>query len=150
MTARGYAAVGLFNPKNGENVGGTMRAVGIYGAALVALSGPRVKTLLKHPTDTTKAVRRVPVLLVDDLFEAVPYDCATVAVELLPDARPLPSFCHPARAFYIFGPEDGSLGRRITDRCTHTIQVPTPTGICSNLAVTVNLILYDRYQKSCF
>jgi tRNA(Leu) C34 or U34 (ribose-2'-O)-methylase TrmL len=36
---RGYAAIGLHRPKTPHNVGGALRAVGCYGAALVAMSG---------------------------------------------------------------------------------------------------------------
>jgi hypothetical protein len=31
---RGYAAIGLDNPKNNINVGAALRAAGVYGAAL--------------------------------------------------------------------------------------------------------------------
>ena len=143
---RGYACIALDNPKNGENVGGALRAAGVYQADLVVLGGPRIKTLLKHPTDTMKAYKSVPTLIVDDdVFSALPYDCVPVAIDLLDDARPLPRYCHPERAFYIFGAEDATLGKRITDKCRDKVFIPTLR--CMNLAACINVVLYDRLAK---
>lgn len=96
-------------------------------------------------TDTQKAYRNLPVLRVADVFEAAPFDCVPVAVELLEESRSIVNFVHPERAFYIFGPEDGTLGKSITSRCRVCIQVPTK--FCMNLAATANVVLYDRLAK---
>lgn len=145
--ARGYAAVALIQPKCKENVGGVLRAAGCYGAALVVISGSRPDRYMgRICTDTQKAFRHIPTLRVADPFDAVPYDCVPVAVELLPGAKSLVSFVHPERAFYIFGPEDGTLGEAITSRCKHVVQIPTR--YCMNLAATANVVLYDRMAKT--
>jgi tRNA(Leu) C34 or U34 (ribose-2'-O)-methylase TrmL len=60
-------------------------------------------------------------------------------------AKSLVDYKHPPRAFYIFGPEDNSLKKQITNFCRDTIYVPTNG--CMNLAATVNVILYDRLAK---
>jgi len=78
---RGYAAIGLDNPKNGVNVGGTLRAAGVYGASLVVLGGARPKSI-RHCSDTMAAYRHIPTVLVDDVFDALPFDCVPVAVDL--------------------------------------------------------------------
>ncbi len=96
-------------------------------------------------TDTQKAYRSLPVLRVPDVFDALPYDCVPVAVELLEESRSLVDFTHPERAFYIFGPEDATLGRAITERCKFCVQVPTR--FCMNLAAAANVVLYDRLAK---
>lgn len=146
VSLRGFAAIGLVNPKTRENVGSVLRAAGCYGAALVVVSGMRPDHYMgRINTDTQKAYRRIPTLRVNDIFEACPYDCVPVAVELLPNARSLIDFHHPERAFYILGPEDGTLGKAITDRCKWTVQVPTT--FCMNLAATANVVLYDRLAK---
>jgi tRNA(Leu) C34 or U34 (ribose-2'-O)-methylase TrmL len=142
---RGYAAIGLDNPKNGVNVGGALRAAGVYGASLVVLGGERPKKI-RHCSDTMKAWRHIPMVLVDDVFDAIPFDCVPVAIDLLPKAKPLPEYKHPERAFYIFGAEDATLGARIIDRCRDQIFIPTAR--CMNLAATVNVVLYDRLAKS--
>jgi len=143
---RGFAAIGLVNPKTGANVGGVLRAAGCYESALVAISGERPEHYMgRLPTDTQKAFRHLPVLRVKDLFDAVPYDCIPIAVDILPNAKDLVNFVHPERAFYIFGPEDGTLGKAITDRCKWSLKIQTRW--CMNLASCVNVVLYDRFAK---
>jgi tRNA(Leu) C34 or U34 (ribose-2'-O)-methylase TrmL len=139
---RGFAAIGLFNPKTDVNVGSVLRAAHCYGSAFVAHTGRRYKAA---STDTFKSVRHLPLIHVDDLFAVVPHDCVPVAVDLLEGARDLTKYEHPERAFYVFGPEDGTLGRTITDRCRDRIFVPTNG--CMNLAACVNVVLYDRMAK---
>ena len=141
---RGYAAIGLHNPKDPANVGGVLRAAGCYGASLVVVEGSRY--LRKHPrTDTQKAYRHLPVVA-GDLHSLVPFDCVPVAVDLIDGAIPLHSYHHPERAFYIFGAEDATLGVKITDWCRDVVYVPT--NYCMNLAATVNVVLYDRQAKN--
>lgn len=70
---------------------------------------------------------------------------AVVALVNPNDARNLVGFHHPERACYIFGPEDGTLGKSITDRCKFKVQIPT--AYCMNLAATVNVVLYARLAK---
>ena len=142
IQTRGFSCVGLYNPKNGANIGGALRAASCYQASLVAIVGRRT---VRYPTDTHKTWRHTPVLFTLDLFGVMPHDCAPVAVEFLSGALLLPDYTHPARAMYIFGPEDGTLGRKILDRCRDVVQVPTQ--FCMNLAATVNVVLYDRMAK---
>lgn len=133
---RGFATIALDNPKTPDNIGGALRACGCYGAALVVIGGPRPERLSKLATDTQKAWRHIPHMLVDDVLNAIPYDAIPIAVDLLDGATHLPRFIHPERAFYIFGAEDATLGKRILDHCRHKIMVPTR--YCMNLAATVN------------
>ena len=116
--SRGYAAIGLYQPKTPANVGSVLRAAHCYGTAFVAKTGQRYHG---SSTDTMKAYRHLPLLQVDDLFDAIPHDCVPVAVDMIDGARDLTNYVHPERAFYIFGPEDGTLGRVITDRNWHAI-----------------------------
>lgn len=137
-----YSAIGLHLPKNSINVGHVMRAAGVFGASLVAASGKRCKGSMA--TDTEAAHRRIPLLWVDDLREVIPHDCVPIAIELADGAKPLPTFPHPPRALYIFGPEDGGLGEGIRSWCRDVLYVPAG---CLNLAAAVNVVLYDRMVK---
>lgn len=139
---RGYAAIGLHHPKTAVNVGSVLRAARCYGCALVAYTGQRYKPA---STDMMQTYKHMPLLGVEDLFSIIPHDCVPVAVDLLEGALDLISYTHPERAFYIFGPEDGILGQKITERCRDKIFVPT--AFCMNLAACVNVILYDRMAK---
>lgn len=142
MRDRGYFALGLQQPKCRENVGEVLRAAGCHGAAMVAVSGRRFGP---SKTDTMKAWRHLPFLQADDLLSVVPFGCQTVAVEIDPRATSLLDFVHPERAFYLFGPEDGSLPADIIARCAHVVCIPTRQ--CMNLAATAQVVLYDRMAK---
>ena len=139
---RGYAAIGLDNPKNSLNVGSALRAAGVYGAAFVAASGKRYGSCV---TDTMKHYRHLPLLRPNDVFDLLPYDCVPVAVDLIDGAIPLNEYIHPERAYYIFGAEDATLGERVISKCRDVVYIPTNG--CMNLAATVNVVLYDRLSK---
>lgn len=143
-TARGYSSIGLMRPKCSANVGSVLRAAFCYDAALVAIQGDR--TDIRASTDTGKAWRHLPVLRGDDLHALIPFDAVPVAVDLVDGAASLPAFQHPQRAFYVFGPEDGTLGKDILAWCPRRVMVPTR--MCMNLAATVNVVLYDRMAKA--
>lgn len=144
---RGFAAVGLVRPKDKANVGSVLRAAFCYQAATVAIQSPRIKSgdVRGASTDTADAWRHMPTIIGDDIMAMCPVGAVPVAVDLVPGAVELPDFVHPERAFYIFGPEDGTLGKSVTDRCAHKIMIPTR--VCMNLAATVNVVLYDRLAK---
>lgn len=139
---RGFATIGLDRCKNPANLGGVLRAAQCYGAASVMVSGGRV---VKHATDTMKTYRNIPCVEVPDIWQSVPFGAMPVVVELSDKACSLVDFVHPHAAFYIFGPEDGSVRQDIMARAPIVVQVPTYS--CMNLAATVNVLLYDRLMK---
>ena len=143
MVRRGFCCIGLDNPKTDINVGAVLRAAGVFRADMVAISGHRYG---RAPTDTMKFYRHLPLLQVDDLHEVIPFDCVPVAVELVERATPLTEYKHPERAFYIFGAEDATLGKRVLSWCRDVVYIPTNG--CLNLAACVNVVLYDRLSKS--
>lgn len=142
---RGFAAVGLHQAKNGYNVGGAMRAAYCYGAKTVAISGARGASV-RHQSDTPQAWRHIPVLTVENLRDVIPFDCVPIAIDLVEGAVSLSAYQHPLRAFYVFGPEDGTLGSDVLSWCRDRVMVPTLG--CMNLAATVNVVLYDRVAKA--
>lgn len=143
IESRGHCSIGLFQPKYDSNIGGAYRAAFCYGADLIVVKGRRHKRYIQ---DTTKAYKHIPTLHTqEDIFDLVPYGAVPVAIELADKAKSLVKYTHHIRAFYIFGPEDGSLSNDIIKRCRDTVYVPTTT--CMNLAATVNVVLYDRLSK---
>lgn len=139
---RGFAGIGLDNPKHKVNVGAALRAAGVYGASFVAATGGRFG---RAPTDTMKHYRHLPLMRPKDLHDIIPFDCVPVAVDMIEGAVPLHEYKHPERAFYIFGAEDATLGERTTSWCRDIIYIPTDG--CMNLAATINVVLYDRMAK---
>jgi tRNA(Leu) C34 or U34 (ribose-2'-O)-methylase TrmL len=140
-THRGFSGIGLVHPKNPHNVGSVLRAAGCFGASFVAVTGRRYQ---RACTDTMHAYRHIPLFQVEDLRAAIPFDCVPVAIEFCEGAQTLPQYKHPDRAFYIFGPEDGSIGGSVLEWCRDRVRIPSG---CLNLAAAVNVVLYDREAK---
>ena len=139
---RGFAGIGLDNPKCNANVGAALRACGVFGAEFIAISGKRYK---HSSTDAQKQSRHTPLFHTQDLHSVIPFNCVPVAVEYLVESTSLVDYVHPERAFYVFGAEDATLGYRILHWCRDVVYIPTSG--CMNLAATVNVVLYDRMAK---
>ncbi|WP_416305459.1 RNA methyltransferase [Neptunicella sp. SCSIO 80796] len=138
--------IGLVNPKSPSNVGSILRAAGCYGANTILYSGQRYERAKAFYTDTKNVHQHIDTRAVDDLQQHVPEGATVVAIELIEGAKPLIHFNHPANAFYLFGPEDGSLTQQQLSWCDEVVYIPTKG--CMNLAATVNVVLYDRMAKS--
>ena len=137
--------IGLINPKDVTNVGSVLRAIGCFQADALFYTGTRYDRAMRYCTDTQRAAANVPVQNVEDILTVVPEGSTLVCVELVIGATPLPEFEHPENAFYIFGPEDGSVPQAIVDAADSVVYVPTVG--CMNLAASVNVLLYDRTSK---
>jgi len=152
-------AVVLIDPKFPHNVGNALRACAVFGAKNLVWTGERVA----HPDRWTgsarlpreermKAYRNVELGLGDDDPERAVSTLAgrgytPVAVEVRDEAEPLDTFVHPERAVYVFGPEDGTLGRPTLSVCHRFVRIPTVVRTPLNLAAAVNIVLYDRHVK---
>lgn len=145
---RGFAAVGLLRPKSPWNIGGVLRLAQNYDVAMVAIAGDRSQARdgVAHGTNTMRSEKHVPIVRGDDLHALIPFGAVPVAVDLVEGAVPLPSYQHPASAFYVFGAENETLGAATLSWCRDRVMVPTRC--CMNLHVTVGIILYDRMAKA--
>jgi tRNA(Leu) C34 or U34 (ribose-2'-O)-methylase TrmL len=139
---RGYTCIGLHRPPSSKNLGVVLRSAGSFAVDPIAVTGLRYGD--SRP-DVRKQYRHTPLLQVEDLRLALPYARVGVAVDLIEDAAPLPEYRQPERAFYVFGPEDGTLDEKVTAWCRDRVHVPTRR--CLNLAAAVNIVLYDRLLK---
>jgi len=138
--------IGLSNPKTPTNVGVVMRAVSCFQANAVFYTGDRYDRAARFHTDTQDSASSTPLYEVSNLLDSVPDDTKIVCVELVEGAVPLPEYQHPDKAFYIFGPEDGTLSQEMIDRADSVVYIPTVG--CLNVAMAVNIVLYDRLAKS--
>jgi tRNA(Leu) C34 or U34 (ribose-2'-O)-methylase TrmL len=138
--------IGLTNPKSPTNVGAVMRASGCYQVSGVFYTGERYSRAAKFNTDTKSVTNKIPLVGVDSFLDNIPTDAKIVCVELVEGAIALPEYQHPEKAFYIFGPEDGTISQEVVDRADAVVYIPTIG--CMNLAATVNVLLYDRLAKS--
>ena len=143
-------SIGLINPKSPDNVSSVMRAAGNFRVDSVFYTGKRYPRALMRNPDIPDMRRKVgqtiPLSEVTCLMDAVSANLKLVCVEFAENAIALPEYQHPGHAFYIFGPEDGTISQDIIDRVDAVVYVPTIG--CMNLAATVNVVLYDRVTKS--
>ena len=126
-------------------MGSIIRSGGCYGVNSIFYSGQRYGYARKYSTDTQNKANEIPLIGCHDVIEMKPKGARVVAVELVEGAIPLPAYHHPEQAFYIFGPEDGSVPQSTLNQCDDVVYVPTKG--CMNLAATVNVLLYDRLAK---
>jgi len=142
--------IGLVNPKSPYNVGSVMRTAGNFQVDCVVYTGKRYPRALMRNPDLPdmhrKVSQSVPLAEVNNIIEDAPADMTLVCVELAENAISLIEFQHPDDAFYIFGPEDGTLGQDVINSVDAVVYIPTIG--CMNLAATVNVVLYDRLAKS--
>lgn len=144
--ARGYFAVGLCRPRDPANVAHALRASGCFGAAFMAFSGQRYQ---RHAADTQKTYRHMPLINTgsepESILSVLPHDCLPVAVEICERAVMLPSYKHHERAYYVLGPEDGSVPDSVVAQCVDVVRIPSR--FCLNLAAALCVVLYDRVAK---
>lgn len=138
--------IGLSNPKSPTNVGAVMRAAGCYAVNNVFYTGSRYDRAIKLNTDTKQATNKIQLRQLPHLLENKADDVQIICVDLVEGAIPLPSFQHPKKALYLFGPEDGTLDQQLINQADAVVYIPTVG--CMNLAATVNVLLYDRLSKS--
>ena len=143
-------SIGLINPKSPNNVNSVMRAAGNFKVDSIFYTGKRYpRALMRNPgiPDMRRKVgQAIPLSEAMSFIDAGPTNMKLVCVEFAENAIPLPDYQHPNDAFYIFGPEDGTISQEVIDRADAVVYVPTIG--CMNLAATVNVVLYDRLAKS--
>lgn len=144
--SKSKVGIGLVNPKSASNVAVILRAAGCFAVSSIFYTGVRYTYAKAFNEDTKRFRDKIPTVAVDDLLSMTPLGATLVAIELAEGAVPLPEFIHPENAFYIFGPEDSSIPQHIVEACDHVVYVPTLSSM--NLAVTANVVLYDRLAKS--
>ena len=141
--------IGLSNPKSPDNVNSVKRAAGNFSVAAIFYTGtryPRAVRLNPKPVNMSRDVSlNLPITGVTDFMDELSDDMKLVCVELVEGATSLPAYQHPEYAFYVFGPEDGSINQELINKADAVIYVPTQG--CMNLAATVNVVLYDRLSK---
>jgi tRNA(Leu) C34 or U34 (ribose-2'-O)-methylase TrmL len=139
-------SIGLINPKSPTNVGAILRASGCFGASSISYTGNRLNRALQFNTDTQNNADHIPLTHKLSVLDDLPEDTKIVCVELVEGAIALPSYVHPTNAYYVFGPEDGSVTQAVIDQADDVVYIPTVG--CLNLAATVNVVLYDRLAKA--
>lgn len=140
---RGYFGVGVQAISKPGNVGNLIRSAHAFGASFVFFIDPQVNVREIGMSDTSNAGGHIPLYVYPSVEDMqLPKDCTLVGVELTEDAVELPSFRHPLRAAYVFGPELGSLSPDLVEKCDHIVRIPTK--FCINVGMAGVVTLYDR------
>lgn len=140
---RGYFAVGVEEISKEQNVGTIIRSAHAFGASFVFTVNPTIDMRALQQSDTSGAWEHVPYYQYDTIGAMdLPRDCTLVGIELTDDAIEMPSFRHPLRAAYIFGPEMGSLSPEAQIACDHIVKIPMK--FCVNVGVAAAITMYDR------
>jgi tRNA G18 (ribose-2'-O)-methylase SpoU len=153
----------LIDAKYPHNVGGVLRAAAILGAEIVRWTGDRAPPVRAHggPKRTAlpceerlKDYQRVDFAWTPEaspeVVDAIAQgrDLTPVALEVRKNAEALPDFIHPERALYVFGPEDGTLGRGVLSRCHRFVCIPSLIRSPLNLAAASTSCSMTGLQRS--
>ena len=140
---RGYFGIGVEGLSKAHNAGALARTAHAFGASFFFAVAPSLDLRAMTATDTSEAASHLPVYRYRDAVSlTLPAGCRLIGVELLDEADVLPSFRHPLRAAYLFGPERGSLSAELASRCDHLVKIPTR--FCVNVGVAGAIVMYDR------
>ena len=139
---RGYFGIGVERLSKPMNAGNLFRSAHAFGAGFLFTVDAAYTQRGGH-SDTSHAPEQMPFYTFDSAAEMqLPKDCKLVGVELLDEAVDLPSFAHPVRAAYVFGPERGNLSDEMVERCDFIVKIPT--AFCVNVGVAGAIVMYDR------
>jgi tRNA G18 (ribose-2'-O)-methylase SpoU len=141
----GYFGIGIENTKDYQNIGTLYRSAFIMGASFIFTIGKRYQ---KQCSDTVKAWRNIPLYAYetfDEFYNAMPYDCRLIGVELDERSKPIAKFSHPKRCIYLLGAEDVGLSKEALSKCHELVQLPGD--YCLNVSVAGSIVMYDRQAK---
>ena len=143
---RGYFGIGIMNGKREVNIGTLWRSANIMGAQFIFTVGARYK---KQSSDTMASWKHIPLFnyqTFDEFYNALPYNCQLIGVELDKNSVPIEKFAHPERAIYLCGAEDSGLTKEAIIKCHKLIQLPGD--YCLNVSVAGSIVMYDRIIKA--
>lgn len=139
----------LQQPKYIQNIASAVRGCAVFDVNTLLWTGERVKyeEVERLPRELRmRAYSHVQVKQTDRPFDIIEQlDLTPVCIDLVDGAEPLPTFVHPLKAAYIFGPEDGTVSQVYRRLCHRFVYIPSKH--CLNLAAAMNVVLYDRMVK---
>lgn len=141
---KGYYGIGIYETKEGENVGTLWRSAYNFGADFIFTIGKRYR---KQPSNTTATERHIPLFHFDswdDFIQHQPKEAEIVFIEQTKGSKKLHEVSHPKQAVYILGSEDRGVPLEIM-RGHQKVEFDTP--ICLNVAVAGSIVMYDRQIK---
>lgn len=141
---RGYFGIGIFNPKNKENVGTLWRSAHSLGASFMFTIGHRYKF---QPGDVTKAWKSIPLFEYEsfnEFMKSLPLEGRLIGIEF-PADKFLNDFSHPEQAVYLLGSEDNGLPPYVKERCHDLVAITSVR--CLNVSVAGSIVMFHRGLK---
>lgn len=140
---RGYFGIGVEGISKEYNLGNLVRSAHAFGASFFFVIRPEIDVKAVRVSDTSGAFDHMPFHIWGSAEEMdLPEGCQLVGAEFMEESVEMPSFRHPTRAAYIFGPEMGNLSPEIIEKCDHVVKIPMK--FCVNVGVAGALTMYDR------
>jgi len=139
---RGYFEIGIYHGKTVMNLGTLWRSAYQLGASGIFVIGHR---FYRQASDVLKSYRHIPLreyVDFDHFQSSRPYDCRLVGVEM--GGKPLSEYCHPERASYLLGAEDGGLPKHVIEKCQSVISLESVNTESYNVAVAGSIVMYHR------
>lgn len=138
----GYFEIGIYQPRNDENIGTLWRSANQLGAAGIFVIG---RSYRRQSSDTETTLNVVPLrhyLTFEDFLLARPVGAQLIGIEM--NGQPLSTFQHPERAIYLLGSEANGLPGRILRQCNAVVALEAVNKASYNLAVAGSIVLYHR------
>lgn len=141
----GYFGIGIIHGKTNDNLGTLWRSAAILGASFIFT----IDHKYKHQTsDVQRTWRKIPLFqynTFDEFYNALPYSCKLVGIELDDSAVPIRSYEHPTSAVYLLGSESSGLSKKIMSRCHDLISLPGSDSM--NVSVAGSIVMFDRINS---
>ena len=144
-----YFEIGIFQPRNKENIGTLWRSAWQLGAAGIFVIGRKQR---KQTSDVLNVPQKIPLRhfeSLDDFLIARPTGAQLIGVEF--GGTSLSSFKHPSRAIYLLGSETNGLSKEALNVCNEVIQIESVNTLSYNVAVAGSIVMYHRlinYRES--
>ena len=138
----GYCEIGIYQPRNGLNIGTLWRSAQQLGAAGIFTIGRRYRHQTSDPFETEEHIPLRWYATFEDFLQNRPFGAQLVGIEL--GGMPLSQYQHPARAIYLLGSEDNGLPGKVLEKCNALISLESVRQVSYNVAVTGSIVMYHR------
>ena len=141
-----YFEIGIFHPRNNENIGTLWRSAYQLGAAGIFTIG---RAYRRQTSDVVRAEYQIPLrhyLAFEDFEAARPVGALLVAIES--GGIPLAQFHHPDQAIYLLGSEANGLPPQVLARCNAVVTIEAINKASYNVAVAGSLVMYHRVFRN--
>lgn len=141
-----YFEIGIFQPRNGENIGTLWRSAWQLGAAGIFTIGRKQR---KQTSDVLNVPQKIPYRHFDsfeDFLISRPVGTQLIGVEF--GGIPLSKFNHPSKAIYLLGSETNGLSKEILAACNAIVEIESVNYMSYNVSIAGSIVMYHRLISS--